>query len=440
MGGNTMKVGIIGAGTLGLTLAYRLSQAGHRVVVFEANDQVGGLGTWFDYGAFVWDKFYHVILPQDVHLLGLIEELGLSSELQWKTIKTGFLWKDQLLPMSNTWEFLRFPALSLLDKIRLGAGILYASHLENTSTLEGMTASEWLSHLFGHRVYEVMWAPLLQSKFGGLRDKVPASFMWATIARYYSTRNAKSGKERMGTLTGGFKTFYEALVRSIRSHGGRILCNAPVLSILDSNHQEVILRTKKADTKFDLVINTIPTPRFQRIGQNLSDPVPLTQSPTYYLGIICVVLVLRRSLSPFYLTNLIQKGLPFTGVIEMTNVVDRHQATAGNHLIFLPRYDVPGSAWFEKHPTDIADAFVSSLCDLWPRMDRDILRAFVHRKRYFQPLWSPGCLPNGLPISNRKGNMISINAERLRQDTHNNNAIVRIAEQAIDYLTVHGIA
>ena len=59
-----MNIGIVGGGILGLSLAFYLQKRGHEVAVYERNSYLGGLASSFDYGDFVWDRFYHVILPK----------------------------------------------------------------------------------------------------------------------------------------------------------------------------------------------------------------------------------------------------------------------------------------------------------------------------------------------------------------------------------------
>ena len=68
-----MNIGIIGGGMMGLVLAQRLSQQGHAVTIFESNKQLGGLTTYHDYGPFIWDRFYHVILPSDTYLIKFLQ-------------------------------------------------------------------------------------------------------------------------------------------------------------------------------------------------------------------------------------------------------------------------------------------------------------------------------------------------------------------------------
>ena len=56
-----MKAAVIGGGVLGLTLAHRLAGLGHRVELFEAAPELGGLVAPQQFGSFVWDRFYHCI-------------------------------------------------------------------------------------------------------------------------------------------------------------------------------------------------------------------------------------------------------------------------------------------------------------------------------------------------------------------------------------------
>lgn len=78
-----MQIGVIGGGAAGLTAAYRLVQAGHRVTVFEANPYVGGRthsqhfapGHHLDTGAGWLTSAY-------TETLRLFEELGEKERLQ----------------------------------------------------------------------------------------------------------------------------------------------------------------------------------------------------------------------------------------------------------------------------------------------------------------------------------------------------------------------
>ena len=59
------RIGIVGGGVLGTSLALRLAQAGAEVTVIERGPSLGGLAGTMDFGGHQVDRFYHVITPAD---------------------------------------------------------------------------------------------------------------------------------------------------------------------------------------------------------------------------------------------------------------------------------------------------------------------------------------------------------------------------------------
>ncbi len=423
-----LKIGIIGGGVMGLTLAYRFSSMGHQVQIIETREQIGGLSTWFDYGDFVWDKYYHVILRQDRELLDLIEELQIDQNLRWHRTQTGFLWNKQLISMSNYWEFLQFPALNLLEKLRLGFGILYSNYLQKPEKLEGITAKEWLISIFGKSVFNTIWEPLLESKFGVLKDRIPAFMLWATINRYYGTRSKSDGKELMGYLSGGgLKIFLKALEQKILERQGTIHCGEMVKELIDGHPHAIGMKTNKGYYEFDRVVSTIPSVIFNQLISSRQSKMNSAKKPEF-LGVIRLALILDKSISPYYVTNLIDKNLPFTGIIELSRLIEP-QELGKKSLIMLPRYDIPSSDWFKLSDEEIKTRFISSLKKTWPSIEKDITRSFVHRESIVQAVWMNGS-PNTEPWISNDGRIWSVNAELSGFDNLNNNAIVRVANHA----------
>src|SRR5262245_61683951 len=117
-------------------LALRLRQAGAQVTLLEAVARSGGLAVSDDVGGYVWDRFYQVMLLSDLQTRALLEELGLADKLRWGVTRTGFYTDGQLYSLSNNLEFLRFPPLSLIDKVRLGGTIFLASRIKDGRGLE----------------------------------------------------------------------------------------------------------------------------------------------------------------------------------------------------------------------------------------------------------------------------------------------------------------
>src|ERR671924_145099 len=209
--------GIVGGGFLGMTLAHRLAQHGKWVTIFEGANYLGGLASAWDLGDVVWDRHYHVTLLSDTFLRSLLAELEMEKEMEWVETKTGFYTDGKLYSMSNTLEFLRFPPLGLLDKLRLGATILYASKVKNWHKLEKIPVTDWLRRWSGNRTFDKIWLPLLRAKLGENYNKTSAAFIWACIARMYAARRTGLKKEMFGYVRGGYarvlERFAEVLVK-----------------------------------------------------------------------------------------------------------------------------------------------------------------------------------------------------------------------------------
>ncbi|MFN9968647.1 MAG: FAD-dependent oxidoreductase, partial [Phycisphaerae bacterium] len=177
---------VLGGGILGMTVALRLAQQGHRVTLMEGRQHLGGLADAWALGDITWDRHYHVTLLSDSYARGLLKELSLEDQMEWVETKTGFFTDGRLHSMSNSLEFLRFPPLSLIDKFRLGATIFYASRVKNWQALEQIPVADWLRKLSGKQTFEKMWLPLLRAKLGDCWRDTSAAFIWATIARMYA--------------------------------------------------------------------------------------------------------------------------------------------------------------------------------------------------------------------------------------------------------------
>ena len=424
-----IRVGILGGGITGLTAAFYLLRRGAEVTVLERSTEAGGLASSFDFGPFSWDRFYHCILTSDRPLLQLISDLGLEPELRWTSTKTGFFSAGKLYSMSSTLDFLRFPPLTLWEKARLGAGILYASRIRDGQPLEAEFASEWLTRIFGRQNYQKMWAPLLKCKLGACRDEASAAFIWATISRLYSTREGDaSRKECLGYVRGGYRTVLERLLREIKAMSGEVRTGVEVKRVYSQGGSLRVL-SQTDEFKFDRVISTLPSPVLAKVAPQLEPEYVEKLTSVKYLGVVCFALLLRRSLTPYYVTNLIE-DVPFTGVIEMTNLISADQ-TAGRHLVYLPKYTSPGDPLFEASEESIWSTFREGLRQVVPDLqDSDIEARHLFRERFVQPmpvLHYSRIVP---PMQTNIEGLLTANTTQIINSTLNNNEMVKIARRA----------
>src|SRR5581483_10236866 len=132
--------------------------------------------------------------------------------------------------------------LSLIDKLRLGATILYASRVSDGEPLEGVTAAEWLRRLSGKRTYEKIWEPLLKAKLGSAHGEVAASFIWSTIRRLYATREGSQRTESFGYISGGYAPVFQVAERYLGGMGVEIRKGFRVSAIEDAEGGAVAIR------------------------------------------------------------------------------------------------------------------------------------------------------------------------------------------------------
>jgi len=427
----SLRIGILGGGITGLTSAFYLLRAGHQVTILEGRPQPGGLATYFDFGPFQWDKFYHCILTSDGPLLQLIDDLGLTPDLRWTETKVGFFTNGGLHSMTTSLDFLRFPALSLWQKFRLGLGILRVSRIEDGLALEKEPLEPWLAKIFGAEVYKKMWEPLLKCKLGEARKQTSASFIWSTIKRLYSTREkGASKKEHLGYVRGGYRAVFARLVQRIEEMGGRIFTGLPVDQVTSNRNNGVSVTSGQTTMNFDCVISTVPSSVLATLTPELSADYRRKLETIQYMGMVCAVMVLKRKLTPYYCTN-ITEDLPFTGIIEMTNLISAEE-TAGRHLVYLPKYTSPADPLFNAGDDEVWRTFHTALKQVIPDLgDDDIERHFIFRERLVQPI--PVLRYSDLAPAMQTGiaNLLVANTTQIVNSTLNNNEMVKIARQAV---------
>ena len=378
---------VVGGGFLGMTIALRLAQNGQSVTLYDAAPGLGGLASAWKLQDVVWDRHYHVILQSDIHLLSLLRELGLESELHWATARTGFYVDSCFYSLSNVFEFLTFPPLKLVDKLRLAATVLAASRIKNWKRLEGIPVAEWLRKWSGRRVLEKIWLPLLRAKLGESYKETSAAFIWATIARMYAARRRGMKKELFGYVRGGYARIIEEFAKVLRQNEVRVELGQPVRSVRSGDQAATQLELADGSSEtFDQVVLTTALPIVSRTCPQLTALEMAQINRVKYLGIICASLLLKEPLSEFYITNITDDRVPYTAVIEMSSLVER-QSFGGQSLVYLPKYLASNAPEFDLTDNQLQGLFIGALRRMYPRFKEENLLCFrVSRVRHLLPV------------------------------------------------------
>lgn len=427
-----MKIGIVGAGMSGLALAQRLCAAGHDVSVYEQATQPGGLATWQDHEHFVFDRFYHVILPTDTHLIRFIGDIGLADRLSWRKTLTGFFVDRKVHSVSNALEFLRFPPLSLWGKMRLAFTILYCSRVNDWRRLEHVTVEDWLIKLSGRATYEKLWQPLLLAKLGENYRRVSAVFIWTYIKRMFSARESSASSEHMGYVRGGYKTVFDRLVELIGASGGGVQLGVTVKKVSAAAENGIRIETDLGSERFDRVVFTGPVNVLQKVVDKELVDVEHAGRDVEYLGVLCMALVTTRPLTPFYVLNIADDRIPFTGVIGMSSVV-QPEDTKGLFLTYLPKYLLSTDEELRRPEDELREEFLAGLRLIYPDLkDEEIVGSRIYRAVKVQPLQVLGFSELVPRQTTLHPDFFVLNTAQFVNNTLNNNEVVRAVDQFVE--------
>lgn len=416
---------------MGMALARELSSQGHVVKVFEREKQLGGLSTHQDYGPFYWDRFYHVVLPTDRFLIRFLGKLSPELVPRWVKTLTGFYVDEELYSLSSNYEFLKFPPLSLLSKVRLALTILYCARIDDWKRLEKVTVSDWLRKIGGQATWEKMWKPLLLAKLGENYKRVSAVFIWSYIKRMFSARGSASNSEQLGYIPGGYRAVFSRLEQSVSTTGGSVYTGITVNSISDSTGGGLLLShdQEPEGEHFDKVIFTSPVSVLQHVASDRLINLERDGRQVEYLGVICMVLVTSKPLVPYYIVNITDSRIPFTGIIGMSNLVAGEE-TADRHLTYLPRYVHSEDPVLTEPDEELREQFLNGLKLMLPEINPDDIESIhIHRAKKVQPLQVLNYSSLVPKVKTEHPDFYVLNTSQFVNNTLNNNEVIRFVEE-----------
>ena len=430
-------------------LALRLAQGGARVTLLERAPTPGGLAGSMDFEGHRVDRFYHVVVPSDERMIALTHELGLGAELHFTPVGVGFFVDGHMHPFNGIGDFLRFPPLSPAGRARLAWFVLQCQLRKDYAGLEDLPLQQWLARHCGEVVVQRIWRPLLDSRFDGEHAELPATYLWARTNRMRSARGGRGGGggERMGAIAGGgHERLVLAAARRARELGVQVRLGAGVeglvLESVDSADggggglggqgsegaglRVAGVRVDGGEERFDLTIPTLQPPALRNLL-----PAPLHHLldayPRRYLGVVCLVLKLRRSLLPYYAVNICDPT-PITTVVETSHVVGTAH-TDGLRLAYLPKYCDPSAPEFSEDDESIYRRFTAMLARLAPAFTHDDVVAWtVQRAPLVEPVHALGHAPRTAPIWPEVPGLALASASQVYPRLLNGESMLELAE------------
>ncbi len=372
-----MKIAIIGAGYTGLTAAYELAKAGHKVTVFEKNSYAGGLSAGIKKGEVEgWNLecFQHHFFANDTEVFSLIKELGLGDKLLKLSPKTSILYQDKLYRFDTPLSLLSFPCLSIFEKAKLGSAIAYLKLTNNWKKMEGESADSWWKRKIGEKPYQMLWEPLLKGKFGNYYKEINMAWFWARI---------KKRTQKLYYLKGSLQVLVDRLVKEIESKEGKVRLSQKVDS--------VVARPESASggwRAFDKIIITTPPQTLLKLLPDL--PADYKEKIKKLRGIGAQALILFLD-KPFltdgtYWLNVNNAGFPFISVVEHTNFIDSRYY-GGNHIIYIGNYLPAEHPYMQMSKEKLLKEFTPYLKKINSSFGNlEICHSFLARERFAQPI------------------------------------------------------
>jgi len=388
------RIAVLGAGPMGLAVAYQLSKDGHEPVVFEADDRIGGMTATFDFNGLEIERYYHFHCISDHAFLTLLDELHIQDKMHWVETKMGYWYQNKLQAWGNPLALLSFKGLGWVAKFRYGLHAFLSTKRNNWQPLDHVEASDWIRRWVGAEAYEVLWRRLFDYKFYDHVGNLSAAWIWSRIRRIGRSRYSLF-REKLGYLQGGSKTLLQAMSGAIESHGGVIRLRTPVTKVVIDQGQVTGVEVNGQVEAFDKVISTIPLPYVPRVMPDLPTDVLEKFNALKNIAVVCVIAKMVKPLTDNFWLNTNDPEMDIPGLVEYTNL-----QPLDNHIVYVPFY-MPG-----EHPkfADADEVFIQKvkryLQKINPALaDSDFLDVRASRYRYAQPICDPGYLDKLPPVA-----------------------------------------
>lgn len=375
-----MRIGIIGAGFSGLSAAYYLSKNKKNVTVFEKDALPGGLAIGYKEREWQWslEQHYHHWFTNDTSVLALAQNLNHAVITQRP--KTSVYVDSSLHQLDSPLNVLQFPKLSFVERLRMGAALGALRYNPFWKPLEKFRASDVLPKLMGKKPYDLLWEPLLSSKFGKYKDEISLAWFWARI------------KKRTSSLVypqGGFLAFAQTVAQEIAKQG-TILFNTEIKEIENTSKHIVVAFTEKGilqKREFDKIIVTVPSSLFIKIVPNLPTDYRNSLLKLKSLGAVNMILRLRKEFltDNTYWLSVCERDWPIMAIVEHTHFMDKKYYN-NEHLVYLGNYVSLDDKRFAMGNKELLALYDPFLKKINPSYKEQLIGYSVFKTPFAQPI------------------------------------------------------
>jgi protoporphyrinogen oxidase len=255
----TIDTIIIGAGPAGLTTAYSLVKAGHKVLVVEQDPHyVGGISRTVNYKGFLFDIGGHRFFSKSKEIVDLWNEILPNDFIERPRLSRIFYRRKFYTYPLKAFEALR--NLGLLQSALCVASFAYAKAFP---IKEPKTFHQWVRNQFGERLFSIFFKTYTEKVWGMGCDEISAD--WAaqrikglslgaavidglrrSLGWKKKARGGGNDGELVKTLIESFRyprrgpgMMWEACARRIEQRGGRILMDRRAVELVYDEQKRI---------------------------------------------------------------------------------------------------------------------------------------------------------------------------------------------------------
>ena len=383
-----MKIGIIGAGYSGLSIAKELEEKGQEVTIFERQPYVGGMVDTIEIFDTRLEKYYRHIFKSDKEAINLIKEMGLENELIWPATKMGYLSNKKPYLFGTPISLLKFKPLNLIQKLRFGFNVIHIKLINDYKKLEKVTAEKWLKDRIGDKVYSQVWEPLLISKFGEKKDQISMAWLWGKI-KLRSTSSTPEG-EQLGYIKGSYQKLTDNFYKYLLNKNVDIKLETSVKEVTKDNDKYIVKYTrneKEEKEEFDVIVSTIDYKGFEKLfDKYMNEEEKQKIQKVNYTSARTMMIVADKSFSPFYWLNIGDNDIPFGGIIEHTNFIDKSNYE-NNHILYISNYMTEDNKLYNVSKEELLKEYMKSLTKINKEFTMENIKDYyVFDEKYAQPI------------------------------------------------------
>lgn len=377
-----LKVVIAGAGLAGLSTAKYLADAGHKPILLEGRDVLGGkVAAWKDADGDWYETGLHIFFGAYPNVQNLFTELGISDRLQWKEHSMIFAMPNKPgefsrfdfpevlpAPLNGIWAILKNnEMLTWPEKVKFAIGLLPAmlGGQPYVEAQDGLTVKEWMQKQgVPDRVTTEVFIAMSKALNFINPDELSMQCILIALNRFLQEKHGS----KMAFLDGNPpERLCQPIVDHIQSLGGEVLLNSRIKKIdlnEDGTVQSFSLNNGTV-IEGDAYVFATPVDTLKLLLPEDWSEIPYFKKLDKLVGVpvINVHIWFDRKLKNTY-DHLLFSRSPLLSVYADMSVACKEYYNPNQSMLEL--VFAPAEEWISSSDEEIIDATMKELAKLFP--------------------------------------------------------------------------